>query len=73
MSLFQNQNGIWRKSHVTLDFVRIVAFENQNRIGSAAFHAARCTTGRWESREPIALDGGKAKVRVLGVSAGAKK
>jgi hypothetical protein len=29
--------------------------------------------GRWESREPIALDGGKAKARVLGVSAGAKK
>jgi hypothetical protein len=28
--------------------------------------------GRWETREPVALDGGKAKARVLGVSAGRK-
>jgi hypothetical protein len=29
--------------------------------------------GRWETREPITLDGGKVKARVLGVNAGAKK
>jgi hypothetical protein len=43
MSLFQNQNGFWRKSSVTGDFVWSVAFENQKWIGSAAFHAALCT------------------------------
>ena len=29
--------------------------------------------GRWETREAVALDGGKVKVRVLGVNAGGRK
>jgi hypothetical protein len=29
--------------------------------------------GRWQTREPVALDGGKVKARVLGVNAGARR
>src|SRR5437870_1715734 len=46
MSLFQNQNGIWRKSSLTQEFVSGVAFENQNRFGSAASDAGRCIPKR---------------------------
>src|SRR5580765_2197252 len=57
MSLFQNQNGFWCKSSLTVDFVWNVAVENQNRFGSAACQSAGCTTGcdvecieKWDPR-----------------------